>query len=132
MKLITGIVNGRPENLDQFFENCKYFEGKKVDITIERHKTKATYPQKKYSFGVVFKKISDYMKSYGDEHTPKELYEFYKSKGYFGYKEIMGEQVPKGLSEATTLEASEAKEKIQREWANRGLVIPDPNQEDFL
>jgi hypothetical protein len=132
MKLITGIINGKPENLEQFFENCKYFEGQKVDIIIERHKTKRTNPQNRYWWGVMLKLITDYMNEQGYELTEQDWHDYYVNKGYFGYKDILGLQVPRGSSEATTLEFNEVFDKIQKEWALRGLVIPDPNQEEFL
>ena len=45
MKLITGIQNGKPVDIGQFFENCKFFEGKKVDIDIKDHDEKRTVDQ---------------------------------------------------------------------------------------
>ena len=45
---------------------------------------------------------------------------------------MFDEPVPQGLSRATTQQASEAKERIQQEWAEKGLIIPDPNQKEFL
>ena len=45
MKLITGIQNGKPVDLNQFFENCKFFEGKKVDIDMRKHDEKRTVDQ---------------------------------------------------------------------------------------
>lgn len=132
MRLITGIVNGRPENEAQFFENCKYFEGKKVDITIKKHQNLKTHKQLGYAFGVIFQTIVKYRESLGHNESVVDWYDYYKFKGYFGYQEFNGELVGKGLSKATTLEVNEAKERIQREWAEQGLIIPDPNQEEFL
>ena len=132
MKLITGITNGKPENLDQFFENCKYYEGKKVDILIERHKDKRSNPQNRYWWGVMLKHIQEFMNELGHDHSVQDWHDYYVNKGYFGYKDIMNIRVPKGSSESTTLEFNEAVEKIRREWAERGLAIPDPNQEEFL
>lgn len=132
MKLITGITNGKPERLEQFFENCKYFEGQKVDVIIERHKTKRTNPQNRYWWGVMLKLVTDYMNEQGYELTEQDWHDYYVNKGYFGYKDILGVQVPRGSSEATTLEFNEVIDKIQKEWALRGLIIPDPNQTEFL
>lgn len=130
--LITGITNGVLIDADQFKENLKFFEGKKVDVIIKNHKDKATSPQLRYFFGVVFRKISDYMESYGENHSYEEIYDYYKNKGYFGYMKMFDEPVPQGLSRCSTQQASEAKERIQQEWAEKGLIIPDPQQTEFL
>ena len=131
-KLITEVKSGRLVDDDLFRMNVSCFEGKKVDVTIKTHTDKATNPQKKYFFGVVFRMIADYMDSFGETHSYEEIYDYYKNKGYFGYMEMFGEPVPQGLSRASTQQASEAKERIQREWAEKGLVIPDPQQTEFL
>ena len=130
--LITGVTNGVLDNAEQFQENLKYFEGKKIDLIVKNHKDKATSLQLRYFFGVVFRMISDYMDSYGEQHTYEGIYDYYKNKGYFGYMKIFDEPVPQGLSRASIQQASEAKERIQREWAGKGLVIPDPKQDEFI
>lgn len=130
--LITGIQGGRIIDEGQFKENCLYFEGKKVDVIIKNHRDKATNPQKRYFFGVVFRMISDYMEGFGENLSYEEIYDYYKNKGYFGYMKMFDEPVPQGLSKASTQQTNEAKERIQREWAEKGLVIPDPNQAEFL
>ena len=99
---------------------------------VEEKKRKATNPQIRYFFGVVFKHISEFMAAHGKMFDPEQLYERYKWKGYFGYCEILGEPVPQGLSKASTMQTSAAKERIQAEWAEKGLIIPDPNQTEFL
>lgn len=130
--LITGITNGVLTDPEQFKINCQYFEGKKVDVIIKNHVDKSSNPQKRYFFGVVFRMIADYMDSYGETHSYEEIYDYYKNKGYFGYMKMFDEPVPQGLSRCTTQQASEAKERIQQEWAEKGLIIPDPQQTEFL
>lgn len=130
--LITGIVNGRIADLEQFQENCKSFEGKKVDIIIRNHVTKRTNPQNRYWRGVVIPLITNYINSFGNEVKADDIHESYIYKGYFGFKEVNGEMIPKRSSEADTFEFSEAISRVQREWAEKGLVIPDPNQQEFL
>ena len=130
--LITGIQNGVLTDPEQFKINCQYFEGKKVDITIKNHVDKSSTPQKRYFFGVVFKHISEFMGAHGVTIDAEQLYEHYKYRGYFGYCEVLDEPIPQGLSKCTTQQANEAKERIQQEWAEKNLIIPDPNQKDFL
>jgi hypothetical protein len=146
MKLITGIIRGNlgdlidayqkygcyPENINQMFENWAHFEGKKVDIIIERHKTKRTNPQNRYWWGVVLKLITDYMNEQGYELREQDWHDYYVNNGYFGYKQVAGFQVPRGSSDANTLVFNEVIDRIQKEWSLRGLIIPDPNQTEFL
>jgi hypothetical protein len=49
-----------------------------------------------------------------------------------GFKEFGKEQIPKHTSELSTLEFMTAKEKIQLFFAEKGLIIPDPDQKEFL
>lgn len=130
-KIITNIVNGKPDKLEEFLQLCAMFDGKKVDIDVNRHKDKRTNPQNRYWRGVVIPLITSYMNKLGNDLTEDEVHDFYKSKGYFGYKDVMGDRVPKGSSECSTIEMAEAKERVQREWAERGLDIPNPNEEDY-
>jgi hypothetical protein len=44
---------------------------------------------------------------------------------------MFGSKLHIGSSEADTFEFNQAIAKIQREWAERGLVIPDPNEKDY-
>ena len=138
-ELITGIKNGMPEDFDLLRDQWREFEGKKVIIWTRRKVDKRSNPQNRYWQGVVLPLIRDYMKAnwkrFTDadcsQLTKEDWHNWYKSKGYFGYKEMFGEKIPKGSSESTTLEFQEAKDRVQREWAVRGLDIPDPNEEDY-
>ena len=87
---------------------------------------KKTNPQTRYWFGAVLKYINEYSRDLGNDTDIKQWYDYYVAKGIFGYKEFNGELVPKSLRDATVIDFQEAKEKIQREWAGRGLIIPDP------
>ena len=131
-KLITGITNGKPENLEQFYENCKFFEGKKVDVTIENHITKRTNPQNRFWNGVVLPLSEQFSLEDSNPFSQNEWHEYFIHKGFFGYKEMNGELVPKRSSEADTMEFNEAIDKVQKFWALKNRIIPDPNQENFL
>jgi len=139
IKIHTGITNGRPQDVEGLRNAFKYFEGIPVDITIEKHKTKRSNQQNKYLWGVAWDLIAEFLnrpenKIASITFTPKDVHDHYVKRGYFGFKtsEIDGEQIPKGSSEATTIEFKEAIERLQKEYATRGLVIPDPGQTEFL
>lgn len=130
--LITGVTNGILNDAELFRENLKYFEGKKVDIIVRNHTTKRSIPQNKFWQGVVLDLSEKFSFDKGDPYSRNEWHEYYISKGFFGYKEMNGEQIPKRSSEATTLDFNNAIDLVQKFWAVNGYVIPDPNQEDFL
>lgn len=146
MKLITGIIRGNlgdlieayqaygcyPENINQMFEIWAHYEGKKVEITTERRKDKRSEQQNRFWYGVVLPLCNEFSREDGEEYSEWEWHEYFIHKGYFGYKEINGELIPKRSSEATTLEFNEAIRKVQQFWALRGRIIPDPNQTEFL
>jgi hypothetical protein len=131
MKITTGIINGEPVDKHLIDDAYKSYEGKKVDIEVKKHTNRRTNPQNAYLWGIVLRLITDYAEASGYEFKEEDWYDYYVSKGYFGYKEVFGDRVPKGSSESDTFEFNQAKEKIQREWAERGLVIPDPNEKDY-
>jgi hypothetical protein len=131
MKITTGIINGEPVDKHLVDDAYRTYEGKKVDIEIKRHVNRRSNPQNAYLWGVVLPMIAEYAASYGEEFKEEDWYDYYVSKGYFGWKEMFGSKLPKGSSEADTFEFNQAIAKIQREWAERGLVIPDPNEKDY-
>ena len=130
--LITGITNGVLIDADQFKENLKFFEGKKVDVIIKNHTTKRTNPQNRFWNGVVLPYSEKFSFEDGKPNSVKVWHEYFIFKGFFGYKEVNGELIPKRSSEATTLEFNEAIDKAQKFWAVNNHIIPDPNQTDFL
>jgi len=71
----------------------------------------------------------------GEKITPEEMHEYYIEKGYFGLdvKTILGEEVVirNRSRKVNTKKFNEILERIRREWAEKGLVIPEPNQVYF-
>lgn len=135
IKIFTGVTNGIPHDKETIDNAYKHFEGIGIDVTIEKHKTKRTNPQNNWLWGVAWTLIAEFIyKTTGKKFSLQEIHDHYKSKGYFGFKTspITNDDIPKGSSEATTFEFSQAKDRIQKEWAQKGLIISDPNQTEFL
>lgn len=134
IKILTGIVRGKPVDQESIDNACRYFEGVAVDITIEKHKTKRSNLQNKFLWGVMWTKIQKFIfDTTGKLFSAQDIHDHYKHRGYFGFKEsIDGDTTPKGSSESTTIEFMESIERLQKEWAVKGLIIEDPNQTDFL
>ena len=102
---------------------------------IDKRKTKRSTDQNKYWWGVVVKLIADWLRSYGNDVTDNDVHEFLKMK-YLGKREvnINGKNFERyrGTSELTTIEFADMIAKVQRDFAEKGLIIPDPNQENFI
>jgi hypothetical protein len=133
IKIYTGVVKGKPVDQESINNAYLYFEGMGIDITIEKHKTRRSNPQNKYLWIGVWTPIQEFIhKTTGKLFSCQDIHDSYKSKGYFGFKESIDGDIPKGSSEATTIEFMEAIDRIQKEWAEKGLIILDPQQTDFI
>ena len=134
IELNLGVINGEWDNPEAVREARKYFEGKRFRMILTNDK-KRTSEQNKYWWAVVIKTIADWLRSHGNDVTDNDVHEFIKMK-YLGKKEVIinGKSFERyrGTTELTTQEFSDLKEKIQRDFAQKGLIIPDPNQTDFL
>lgn len=129
-----GVTNGRLDNPDIFNEDLRHFEGKRFRLILTNDK-KRSNEQNKYWWGVVIRKIADWLRGFGNDVTDEDVHEFLKMK-YLGKKEVLinGKifERYRSTTELNTLEFSDLKDKIQRDFAQKGLIIPDPNQTEFL
>lgn len=129
-----GCTNGKLDNPELFNEDLKHFEGKQFRMILTNDK-KRSNGQNKYWWAVIVKNIADWLRSYGNDVTDEDVHEFLKMK-YLGKKEVVinGKTFEryKSTTELTTFEFSELKDKIQRDFAHKGLVLADPNQTEFL
>ena len=129
-----GVTNGKLDNPDIFKEDLRRFEAKRFRMIMTDDKKRSS-EQNKYWWGVVVKMIADWLRSYGNDVTDNDTHEFLKMK-YLGKKEVIinGKTFERNrsTSELNTQEFSDLKEKVQRDFAVKGLVIPDPNQTEFL
>ena len=128
-QLFSGVKNGKLVHRERFDELLKYFEGKKVIITLDNPKRRSK-EQNAYYFGVVLKLLADHT-----GYTTDEMHEICKYK-FLGIdnKEIEGESIPI-INSSRTLSTSDFMGYIEeiKQWAaTLNVVIPDPNQEDFL
>ena len=135
MKLITGITNGKPEALTQFFENCKFFEGKKVDIEIKLHSDKRSIPQNRSYWLLRVQPVTAWLRDLGNDVTEDDVHYFLKAK-FLGYKikTINGKEVKilRSTKELSTIQFAEYMESIAIHFSGLGLILKDPDQKDFL
>ena len=129
-----GITQGKLNNPEAFREKLQRYEAKRITITISDEKKRST-DQNRYWWGVVIRKITEWLQGNGNDVTDNDVHEFIKMK-YLGEKEVKIDgkiyKRYRGTSELNTQEFADLVEKIQRDFAQRGLIIPDPNQEEFL
>jgi hypothetical protein len=102
---------------------------------VEKRKIKRSNDQNKYWWGVVVKLIADWLRSFGNDVTDNDVHEFLKMK-YIGKREVTinGKTFEryKGTSELTTIEFADMIAKVQRDFAEKDLIIPDPGQTIFI
>ena len=129
-----GVTKGKLDNPEIFNQDLKHFEGKRFRMILTNDK-KRSNEQNKYWWGVVIRRIGNWLREDGNDVTDEDVHEFIKMK-YLGKKEVVinGKTFERyrSTTELNTLEFSELKDKIQRDFAQRGLVIPDPSQTEFL
>lgn len=118
-------------NRDSFLDHIKTHDGRAVTISIERG-GKRSNPQNRYLWSCVYKIISEY--------TGYEIDEVHDiCKSLFNEKvldvtnrdtgEVESVRIGGSTAKLTTVEFMEYVEKIQRHFAEMGVVIPDPNEE---
>lgn len=102
------------------------------NYTIEKRKKKRSTEQNAYLHGVILPLIRDFFLDKGYDYSTEDIKDWLKARGFFGFKSFGKEQIPCHTSELSTIDFMVAIEKIQRFFAEKGLVIPDPNQKEFL
>jgi len=97
---------------------------------------KRSKEQNAYIHCVVFPLIRGWWNNNKKEKDPlasiDDIKDWVQSEGYWGYKVVGKKTIPKRSSEATTLEMMTGINNLQIRFAKIGLIIPDPNQQDFI
>jgi hypothetical protein len=136
MKIVKyyGVTNGRLDNPEILQEDLKHFEGKRFKITMDDDK-KRSPEQNSYIHAVLFPLIREFFNSNKKEGTSTltidDIKDWVRQRGYWGYKNVGKDAIPKRSSEATTAEMVNGIEKLQIDFAKWGLQIPDPNEQDY-
>ncbi len=135
--LKCNVVNNKlhvEENLPDEYNN------QEVVIEISKPKKKRSLSQNNWYYGVALPIIMSNILEYtGEEYNKEDLHEFHLEKVVKAnkvIKETLGETIitytHKRTSDMTTTEFMDFKNQIQTYWAERGINIPDPNQNDFI
>ena len=119
-------------NPEDFKRHYQTFEGKPIQLSIQRAINKRTTQQNKYLWGIVYKVLS---KETG--HEPEELHEFFKLKFNPQFIQVLNKTT--GEADEEMISGSTRKMDIQdfiefvdkiQHWAITFLdvIIPDANQ----
>lgn len=114
------------DNRDSFDKYVAGLNGR-VEVTVRKWRKQRSLPQLRYYWGVIIKMLSEEL-----GYDPQETHEAMK----FLFLRVEHEGKPttvRSTRDLTTVEFMEYFEKIQI-WAatELNLVIPDPNQTEFL
>jgi hypothetical protein len=115
-------------------------EGKELVVTLSEYQTKRTVQQNRWYWGVVIPTIIRFLlEESSREYTKEDIHDYMVTellRPRINTRDILDRQVityeVKRVSAMTTKEFADFVEKIQQHWAERGLVIPDPGQKEFL
>lgn len=123
--------NGKWDKQSQeILNNCK--DGSwKLDNSKRR-----SNEQNAYFYGVIIPMMTDFWNEHKQEGTPKlttnDTHDWIQANGYWGYKVVGKLTIPKRSSECNTMEFATGINKLQQDMAKYGLILPDPNQTEFL
>lgn len=111
------------------------FEGKVIEITIQKKRKKRSNPQNRYYWGLLvpfWRKLL--LEEWGEVHTNESTHEFLKMN--FGYNEKVDEstgeifRTPRSTTENSTVEMEEYHEVLrQKAFEMFGAAIPLPNEQ---
>ena len=132
--LRTWVTKGKFYHEQEILQMAKFFEAKGCHVTFDSEKQRST-EQNAYIHAVLYPLITDFFNDMRKEGTRRLIIDdskdWVQSRGYWGYKQIGKDTIPKRSSEATTTEMVNGIDKLQKHFGKWGLDIPSPNEEDF-
>lgn len=135
LKRHTFVKNNKFTNWEQFLKELEQFEGKKVIYTIDSTRPRSIQ-QNRYYRGVVLPYVKKFLEEKLDGKFNSEDIHHELKQNFLGERVVMfGDRVvrrPLSTTELTTQQFVEFTDRIKMRFAEDGLIIPDPNQTDFL
>tara|TARA_R100000231_G_scaffold82771_1_gene63223 strand:+ start:199 stop:642 length:444 start_codon:yes stop_codon:yes gene_type:complete len=115
-------------------------ENKELVVVLNEYHQKRTTQQNRWYWGVVIPTIIQFVKEESSREYEKEDIHDYNVtellRPRIHTRDVLDRQVityeVKRVSAMTTKEFADFVERLQQHWAERGLVIPDPDQKEFL
>lgn len=134
--ITTEVKNGKlTRNRKMIMDVIASFEGKVIEITIQKKRKRRSNPQNRYYWGVIVPIWRNLLlNEWGEVHTSESTHEFLKMN--FGYNERVDETTgeifrsPRSTTENSTVEMEEYHELLrQKAMEMFGAVIPLPNEQ---
>ena len=137
MKWILNKKNGKFEDnwIKPIYEYLKLLKDGKYTVMVEKYKKKRSTEQNSSYWLLRVQPVTDWLRDLGNDVTTEDVHYFLKSK-FLGYKikNINGKdcKILRSTTELSTMDFMAYMESIAIHFANLGLILKDPNQEDFL
>lgn len=134
---LTGITFENTTFTKRIFRRLR---GERLIIKVQKLSKKRSDAQNRWLWGVCYVRIAAWhLREFGEKLTPEEIHIYVCMKVLgmvYKVKEMFGEEIlvleGTRTSKMNTVQFMEAKEKIQRFYAPKGCIIPDPTQNSFL
>lgn len=115
-------------------------EGQDVYVTIKRYRAKRSIKQNNWYYGVAIPLIQSFLlQTQGEKYSKDDINQYHLNtvvKPAIEVKPIFNQPCTiykiKRTSEMNTVEFMDFKEKIQMYWATMDLIIPDPDQTEWI
>lgn len=115
-------------------------EGKPLALVIGLNSPKRSVQQNRWYWGVAIPCVLENLKEMtGTVYEKEEINDYNISqilRPSLTTKDVLGQSIisykSKRTSEMNVKEFNSFKEELQAHWAERGVVIPDPNQKEFI
>ena len=134
--IYTKVVNGRiHSNRKSIAKVIREYEGKNIEITIQKRRKRRSNNQNAYYWGVIVELIkSAILDSWGETMSSDEVHNILKSQ--LNYKEQINQKTgeviktPKSTTQLSTIECEQFYHEC-RTWAKEwfGIEIPMPNEQ---
>ena len=137
VSIISKVVNGKLDrNRSKITKVIESFEGKEIEITIEKKRKKRSLNQNNYYFGVIIALFKEAIfDQFGEYWDSARVHEYLKNEFLF-HEHMVGDKIfktPKSTTECSTVETEEYYEKCRRfALEDFNCVIPLPSEEMTL
>ena len=125
---------------DYVHNHLSKFDNQDVYVSVKKHQPKRSVKQNNWYYGVAIPMIQAFiLETQGEKYSKEDINQYHLNtivKPQIEVKAIFNTPCTvykiKRTSEMSTAEFMEFKDKIQMYWATMDLIIPDPDQTQFV
>lgn len=119
---------------------CKRLYGKKLEVSFKELEYQRSGAQNRWLWGVAYVRIASFLYETQGERISKEAIHSHTLQVILKYEmvlvDVAGKTVAhfkgKSTSQLSTKKFMQLKDDLQLYWSERGCVIPDPRENNFL